>query len=157
MTTHTSHSPSPRSCQPLSLEPVCRGGGGELAAVDGQGPGWYGEGKVTAGSSACTTVAMKHPGAVSEFEAALLDLSHGTQQTSVATCTCHHLVTTALSRCLQRRCQLCSGWNGTLWKGPPYSWVPPGLKTTSTPVSLSGERFVGFSFFSENLSTTSNF
>lgn len=66
---------------------------------DGSG---MGEGGNTTGSSACTTVAMKHPGAVSEFGVALLDLSHRTHKASVATCTCYLLVTTALSRCLQR-------------------------------------------------------
>lgn len=67
---HTSHSPSPRSGESLSLELVCRGGGGELAATDGHGlqkAAVWGRRGNTTGSSACATVAMKHPGAVSEF------------------------------------------------------------------------------------------
>lgn len=119
----------------VSLELECRGGGGELAATDGHGLRMavvWGRGGNTTGSSACTTVVMKHPGAVSEFEAALLDLSHRTQKASVATCTCYLLVTRGLSRCLQRWSAR-SGLYGPLWKGSPGSCVPHGLKTTSTP------------------------
>lgn len=97
----------------------------------------WGRGGNTTGSSACTTVAMKHPGAVSEFEAALLDLSHRTQKASVATC--------------QGACrgdQLVLGCMDHSGKALLVHVCLMVLKPPALLVSLSGETtFVGFSFF----------
>lgn len=86
-------------------------------------------------------VAKKHPGAVSEFEAALLDLSHRTQQLP------EHLA--------QQLCQgACRGDASSVLGGMDHSGKVLLLhecllilKPPAPPVSLSAERFVRFSFF----------